>query len=139
MSSSSAELTGGCLCGAVRLAASGTPYRVGICHCLDCRKHHGAVFETTAIFPAAAVTITGATAEYESRYFCPVCGSSVFARSGDEIEVALGCLDEPSRLRPTYESWVIRREDWLPPFDVARSYPQSRESTGRSEGSTPRF
>ena len=108
--------TGGCLCGAVRLAISGTPRRVGICHCLDCRKHHGAVFYAAAIFPAEAVTIAGATSEYKGRNFCPTCGSSVFARSGDDIEVHLGCLDEPDTFTPTYESWVIRREHWLPPF-----------------------
>jgi hypothetical protein len=39
----------------------------------------------------------------------------------------------PNRLRPTYERWAIRREDWLPPFDVARRYPQDREGQGRSE------
>lgn len=36
-------VTGESLCGAVRLVASGRPYRVGLCHCLDCRKHHGAL------------------------------------------------------------------------------------------------
>ena len=36
------RFTGGCLCGDVRIVASGLPYRVGVCHCLDCRKHHGA-------------------------------------------------------------------------------------------------
>lgn len=45
------RFTGGCLCGNVRLVASGPPYRVGLCHCLDCRKHHGALFHASAIFP----------------------------------------------------------------------------------------
>jgi len=130
---SDTNLSGGCLCGAVRIVASGAPYRVGICHCLDCRKHHGAVFHSSAIFPADAVTIRGATAAYKNRHFCPACGSSVFARSGDEIEVSLGCLDAPSQLRPTYENWVVRRENWLPPFDLARHYPHDREGTGRTE------
>ena len=125
--------TGGCLCGAVRIAITGAPYRVGICHCLDCRKHHGAVFYTAAIFAVDAVTVSGATAEYKGRHFCATCGSSLFARSEDEIEVHLGCLDAPDQFKPTYESWVIRREAWLPPFDVARSYQQGREGTGRSE------
>ncbi|MBL0217033.1 MAG: GFA family protein [Myxococcales bacterium] len=124
---------GGCLCGAVRITLSGAPYRVGICHCLDCRKHHGAVFGSSAIFPADAVTTSGATAEYKGRHFCPTCGSSVFARSGDEIEVQLGCLDAPNQFTPTYESWVIRREAWLPPFDLAQRYQQDREAEGSAE------
>ncbi len=53
------RFTGGCLCGDVRIAASGRPYRVGICHCLDCRKHHGALFHASAVFPQDAVTIDG--------------------------------------------------------------------------------
>jgi len=50
------RFTGGCLCGSVRIVASGRPYRVGVCHCLDCRKHHGALFHASAIFPQDAVT-----------------------------------------------------------------------------------
>ena len=125
---------GGCLCGDVRVAASGPPYRVGICHCLDCRKHHGALFQAFAIFPADAVTIVGQTGEYAGRHFCPRCGSSLYSCSGDEIEVNLGSLDAPDQLSPTYELWTIRRESWLPEFPIKRRYERDRESTGRSEG-----
>jgi hypothetical protein len=125
--------TGGCLCGGVRLVASGQPYRVGICHCLDCRKHHGALFGAFAIFPQDAVTIEGETRDYAGRHFCPGCGSSIFARSEDEIEVSLGALDAPDQLTPTYELWTIRRESWLPPFPLKKLYKQDRESPGRFE------
>ena len=127
------RFTGGCLCGDVRISASGRPYRVGLCHCLDCRKHHGALFYAAAIFPEVAVTIEGETSEYAGRHFCPRCGSSVFARYADEIEVCLGALDAPDQLMPTYESWTIRRESWLPPFPLGRHYEHDRESVGRSD------
>ena len=124
---------GGCLCGNVRLEASGRPYRVGLCHCLDCRKHHGALFYAAAVFPRDAVTIEGETRDYAGRFFCPRCGSSLFARSGDEIEVHLGILDTPDQLMPTYESWTVRRESWLPAFPLTRCYKHDREGAGRSE------
>ncbi|MBC3271286.1 GFA family protein [Pseudomonas sp. SWRI81] len=126
--------TGGCLCGDVRFQASGQPYRVGLCHCLDCRKFHGALFHASAIFPEGAVTIRGATGEYAGRHFCPRCGSSVFNRTADEIEINLGALDAPDQLQPTYESWTVRRESWLPAFALARHYKGDRQGRGRSEG-----
>ena len=125
--------TGGCLCGDVRLVATGCPYRVGLCHCLDCRKHHGALFQGFAIFPEDAVTITGETRDYGGRSFCPRCGSSLFGRSGDEVEVSLGALDAPNQLTPTYELWTIRCESWLPPFPLHHRYDHDREGTSRFE------
>ena len=127
------RVTGGCLCGDVRIVAVGRPYRVGICHCLECRKHHGALFHASAIFPEDAVTIAGETRDYAGRHFCPRCGSSVFSRSGDEIEVHLGALDAPDQFQPTYELWTIRRESWLPSFPMTRTYERDRTTTGRSE------
>lgn len=37
------------------------------------------------------------------------------------------CLDAPDQLRPTYESWTVRREAWLPAFPLARRYEYDRE------------
>ena len=122
------RFTGGCLCGRVRIIATGRPYRVGICHCLDCRKHHGALFHASAIFPQEAVSIEGDTHEFARRYFCPHCGSSVFSRSGEEIELHLGALDEPNQLQPSYELWTLRREAWLPPFPLAKRYLRDRDN-----------
>ena len=127
------QITGGCLCGEVRIAASGAPYRVGLCHCLDCRKHHGALFFAAAIFPQDAVMIEGETRDYRGRHFCPRCGSSVFAHVADEIEVHLGALDAPDQYMPTYENWTVRREAWLPPFPLKRHYARDREGDGRFE------
>jgi hypothetical protein len=127
---------GGCLCGALRFTATGQPYRVGICHCMDCRKNHGALFHASAIFPETAVTISGEARSYRDRSFCPTCGSPVYAHIGDEIGINLGCLDEPSKFRPTYELWTIRREDWLPAFPWMRRYEKNR-GEGREEPQNP--
>ncbi len=43
---------GGCACGKVSIEARGEPYRVGVCHCLTCRKLHGAPFSFYAVFSA---------------------------------------------------------------------------------------
>ena len=127
------QATASCLCGDVRIVATGKPYRVGLCHCLDCRKASGSLFQALAMFPQDAVTIEGETREFAGRHFCPRCGSSVFARSGDEIEVALGAFDEPDRFTPSYELWTVRREVWLPPFPLAHHYAHNREGEGRTE------
>ncbi|MFH6598148.1 GFA family protein [Ectopseudomonas khazarica] len=127
------QITGGCLCGQVRFSTSAQPYRVGVCHCMDCRKYHGALFHASAIFAQDAVTLSGETGQYGGRHFCPRCGSSVYSRTADEIELNLGSLDAPDQFTPSYELWTIRREAWLPPFPFARHYPRDRESSTRHE------
>jgi hypothetical protein len=133
------QLTGSCLCGAVRVALSGEPYRVGLCHCLDCRKKSGSVFATWAIYPADGVEIAGETAVHEgrgeyARHVCAACASPLYERQAgsDEVEVFAGVLDEPSRLTPTYELWTVRREEWLPELPHTRRYERNR-SGGRAE------
>jgi hypothetical protein len=132
-------LHGSCLCGAVRIELSGEPFRVGLCHCLDCRKKSGSIFSCWAIYPADSMTVTGATAGHELRgyvrHVCPVCTSPLYEvyDGSDEVEVFVGILDGPNQLTPTYETWTVRREHWLPPLPLARHYVRNREGTGRGE------
>lgn len=63
------NVTGGCLCGKVRFTASGEPDRVGLCHCLDCRKHHGALF------------------------YAVLCGGNLSARGGGDHRRGAGLRD----------------------------------------------
>ena len=127
------QVTASCLCGGVRVTATGDPYRVGLCHCFDCRKHHGALFFAAAMFPEDEVTVTGETRAFKGRHFCPNCGSSLFNRFDDEVELHLGALDELDRFEPTYECWTVRREAWLPTFPTGYLYERDREANGRGD------
>jgi hypothetical protein len=133
-------LLGGCFCGSIRIAMQGPPYRVGICHCLDCRRKSGSLFSAFAIYPVAALSVTGETASHALRHgdvqhFCPRCASPLYQLQdgSDEVGVFLGTLDEPNRLAPSYELWTVRREAWMPEFPLARHYAYDREGKGRSE------
>ncbi len=118
---------GGCLCGKVRIVAEGAPVRVGLCHCMDCRKHHGAPFLAAAVFAEDAVTVTGETRSFGPRHFCPECGSSLFFRGKDTLEIHLGALDEPGVFEPTFEIWTVRREPWLPTFPGLERFDRNRD------------
>ncbi|HZH09248.1 MAG TPA: GFA family protein [Microvirga sp.] len=123
--------TGGCACGQLTYKVQGQPKRVGLCHCMTCRKESGSVFNAFAIFPTEQVTISGESRIWESapggqRRFCPTCGSLVFySDAGDEIEIMLGTFDQTDLFRPTYEAWTKRRESWLCTPDLI-SYPENR-------------
>lgn len=132
---------GSCACGQVRIEAKGEPHRVGVCHCLICRKAHGAPFNFYAVYPPEAVTVSGevvtfASSEKVRRHACAKCGTQVSSSYGreDEVYVYPGSFDEPGFFEPTYELWTIRREPWLPPFPtVKHRYEKNRTQWRRRE------
>ena len=134
-----------CLCGQVRLRVHGAPNRVGLYHCLDCRKAHAADFVASVIFPTLNVDITDPEGRALAddrlgsfsrdgqylRFFCKACGSHVYGRSkgADEIELHLGSFDETNLWTPTYEAWAKRRERWIGDLPtVFHHYPGNREN-----------
>lgn len=114
---------GGCSCGAIRFEVKGEPLKVGVCHCLECRKATGAIYLTYADWPRSAFKLSGEAREYRGGSFCPTCGSRVFHLSEHEVEIMVGALDDaPSDLSPTREGWIKRREIWLVPIGAAGQF-----------------
>jgi hypothetical protein len=132
---------GSCACGQVRVEARGEPYRIGLCHCLTCRKAHGAPFNFYAVFDPEAVSVDGdviafASTEHVRRYACAACGAPVYSTYGrtDEFYLHPGSLDDIGGFEPTYELWTIRREPWLPEIpSVKYRYEKSRPKWRRHE------
>lgn len=129
-------LSGGCLCGAVRYEVDGEPMMTGHCHCLDCQKASGAGHATHALFPEAAVKVSGRLSEYSghadsgalvTRSFCPTCGSWLFARSSNmpgSMTICVGTMDEPDGVPMQMRVYDKRRRAWdtvdpaLPAFET---------------------
>ncbi|PLR28721.1 GFA family protein [Caulobacter zeae] len=98
---------------------------------LTCRKAHASAFNPFFVFAPSQVTIEGDVVGWSSspgyvRYFCPRCGSRVFAENAGadetrEYEVSLGRFDEAGVFVPQYESWARHREPWLEPLWVPQS------------------
>lgn len=110
---------GQCACGAVRIRVAGQPKEVNLCHCMTCRRVHGAPFGVYAIFARHAVQVSGDTRSWSSsatgrRHHCPSCGSPVYlAFDGvDEVEVPTGLFDETGLFPPHYEIWCKSAEPW---------------------------
>jgi len=121
------NLTGGCLCGALRYEAKGEPLFAGHCYCADCRKVSGSGFVPFMGFPSSAVRFSGETRIFTSkaanggdavRNFCPVCSSLVFGGEvgkDDQHTIYAGSLDDPSSFRPTiaiFPSLADARTAW---------------------------
>lgn len=120
-------LQAGCLCGAVRITLRGPPLRVGLCHCMTCRKETGSAFKYFAVFRVEDADVAGETRSWTApggaaRHFCPACGSRLFSAEPGlpEFELEAGALDQPGQLAPSYEGYTPRREPWLPDLGLTR-------------------
>jgi GNAT superfamily N-acetyltransferase len=116
------HVTGGCLCGAVRYAASGQPREVSHCHCSMCRRAAGAPLVTWATFPVDAFRWTaGPAASWRSsppatRSFCGTCGTALTFVTIDEptwIDVTVASMDQAAEMWPHDHIWTGDRLPWL--------------------------
>ena len=149
--------TGGCQCGAVRYALYAEPDNPHVCHCRMCQKAFGNYFAPLAgVRLGDFAWVKGEPGVFHSseaveRGFCRDCGTPLFFRytDRDRISVALGSLDDPSRVVPANQFGVesrlpflaalaglpgTRTEDDIPPETMARL--KSRQHPDRP-GSDP--
>ena len=120
--------TGGCQCGAIRYALYSDPANVSICHCRMCQKAFGAFYAPLAGIAEADFALTRGTlsifksSDAVDRGFCNQCGTPLTFRyltqgdpdaASDEINIAIGSLDQPGRVKPTMQYGVEARIPWL--------------------------
>ena len=125
---SATRITGGCQCGAVRYALNAPLGRASICHCRMCQKAFGSLFAPLVAVPFSAFELTrGTLSTFESsdvvvRGFCKDCGTPLTFRylPGENIDVSIGSLDDPSIARPTDQDGIESRLPW---FDELHTLP----------------
>ncbi len=116
------ELTGRCLCGAVRYRVQGLPKRVSHCHCEQCRRSGGGVVLTLAGFDADKVTFEGGPlkeirpTDFATRRFCPECGSPMafqFDARPEDVAIPIGTLDDPSKTPAMRHNFISEKIPWV--------------------------
>lgn len=132
------EITGGCLCGAVRYRLTERPFNSGICHCETCRKAASAPSLPYAGVALAAFVVTqGKPVSYRSsarvmRSFCGACGSPLTyfnEDKPDKIDIMTCSLDDPEVVPPTEHVWMAEKLGWEVVADGLPAYPHGeRES-----------
>ncbi|MGE0415319.1 MAG: GFA family protein [Acetobacteraceae bacterium] len=112
--------TGRCHCGAVRFEVRGKLRDVLICHCSDCRRHHGhASAHTRCDMADFVLTEQRGLAWYDtsatgSRGFCRDCGSVLFfqRKGAGRMAINAGVLDTPTGLRSAMHLYVPDKSDY---------------------------
>lgn len=132
----SVELTGGCLCGAIRYCIDGAPFDADYCHCRMCQQQTGAPVSAWMDFKVGQVHwLKGKVKEFASsgkvrRGFCPECGSTLtFRDTGyvDYLTLSITSLDNPALVSPRYHIYTQSALDWhciddsLPRYGEGRS------------------
>lgn len=125
---------GGCLCGAVRYRSNAAPIRGVICHCSMCRKHSGAPVLAFVHFPRESFRwlkdepTRYPSSEFAQRGFCSICGSTLSMHEdvlGDRVQVAVGSLDEPDRVKMDDHVWTKEQISWFKLDDRLPRFPAS--------------
>ena len=130
------DMTGGCLCGAVRYRCQGEPMSQGLCQCDRCQRQSGSAFLIAVVFEWDAVTIEqGELQIFEAhaddgaalyRHFCPNCGSAVMITLDRYPEIRSmmgGSLDDKGRLAPAFSLWCSSGQPWLTLPDGIELFP----------------
>ena len=119
------DLTGGCLCHAVRYRTTAEPLTSSVCHCRDCQKFTGSAFAALLYVSKETLTIEGTMKTFASaggsgkpmlRHFCPECGSTIAQEPGtrpDLVVLHIGTLDDPKSITPAREIFCDDALAWV--------------------------
>jgi hypothetical protein len=122
----SADLQGGCACGAVRYRLASPPLFVNCCHCQDCQRQTGSAFVINALIEADRVMVVSGNPEPiavatpsgtpQEIYRCPSCRVALWSTYGGMQKlrfVRVGTLDDAAALEPGVHIYVRSKLPWV--------------------------
>ena len=141
-------MQGGCLCGAVRFEARPPSLFLAHCHCVYCRRAHGAAFVTWLgvredrfrLLAGDAALRWYASSAASRRGFCAVCGSTLFFASTlcpGELHIARALLDGDPDLVPELHCFWDQHVDWATCGDTLPRYDSTHPGLARYRAVAP--
>jgi hypothetical protein len=118
------QITGGCLCKAVRYSISAAPLVTRTCWCRVCQYIGAGSATVNCGFRSDALTVSGELREHVMvadsgnvmhRRFCPSCGTHLFTAAEARphlVFVRAGTLDDPELARPAATIWTASAPSW---------------------------
>jgi hypothetical protein len=139
VTSSTAVIGGGCLCGAVRFALSEAPRHAGYCHCTRCQRRTGGASSAQARIDGRTFTLTSGAETLRcwrhpdggfEKCFCGTCGSQLFSRNPDDatqMSIRMAAFDQDPGVRLGWRTYVAYAAPWEPiPDDGLERHPEGR-------------
>ena len=112
------NLTGKCMCGAVKITATAKEPHVAVCHCDMCRRWSAGPFMEitcqTVSFDDEANVGRIRSSDWAERGFCTQCGSNLFYHivDGADYQVSVGLFDDQSVFHMSLQVFSDRK----PPY-----------------------
>jgi hypothetical protein len=118
------NITGGCLCRAVRYRISAEPILARACWCRLCQYLASGSGTINVCFPSSAVSVEGELRDFPSvadsgsrmhRRFCPTCGTQIFSAAEARphlVFVRAGTLDDREIAKPSATIWTSQAPSW---------------------------
>ena len=136
-----AELSGGCLCGAVRYrAAPGFRLKPYACHCTDCQTRTGGAVGLQLSVMEADLTIEGDLVEgrhvqpsgaVAGIFACSKCLTRIYTSNDQRfgiVNLRAGTLDDSEDLVPAAHFWTRSKQPWMTIPDDVPSLPTQPET-----------
>lgn len=133
---SETTLTGSCLCGAVKYAATGDAKRFFHCHCSRCRKSTGTGHASNLFLQPGTLTWLQGADQIRSfkppeavrfaNHFCGTCGSRVprQAPGSDIVIIPAGSLDVEAPIKPQARIFQDSRSAWSCGGETLPAFPE---------------
>ena len=118
------NVSGKCLCGAVRYQSSEPAMMAGHCYCEDCRRSSGTSHCTHVVMAEESFEITGTLSYFDKpansgnvvkRGFCPTCGSAILSYNEampGMVFVRAASLDDLDQIEPGMTVYAARAPQW---------------------------